>query len=146
MGLEHAPLCYANDFNWHFLADLFLVLFFNVTQLCNFLVLFDLFKGFVLFCSFLFFDYLFWFFVCYAVIWCVVFYCNFVCLFVCFVLLLDRLFNFMVVFLFSFFVVLCFGFVYFYFFVIELHVCYRMLEKENIRKRCIVWSMWIVGS
>ena len=200
MGLEYAPLCYANDFNWHFVADLFLVLFFNVTQLCNFLVLFDSFKCF-LFCSVLFCFVLWWFFVlccvlfCFfissSVLWwfvwffilCFILLCHFLCLvdlFKCFFLLLlfcsvlfydfflccvmfcffifklccvllcfivfslvliwfailfDRLLNFILVF-----------YLGFIFFCSVFRLCYGMLEKENIRKRCILRSMWIVGS
>ena len=175
MGLEYAPLCYANDFNWHFLADLFLVLFFNVTQLCNFLILFDWFKHFcflffgccvvcsVLFCFMMIcFVFILWFVGFWScltrlsVFWFCLLFCFFIfilccvllsfivicCLLFCFARLFYKLFNFIVVFLllFSCCFLLCFGFCLFIP-IIELYICYGMLEKENIRKRCLVMTV-----
>ena len=93
----------------------------------------------LLFFSVLFYD----FFLC-----CVMF-CFFIfklcCVLLCFIvfslvliwfaILFDRLLNFILVF-----------YLGFIFFCSVFRLCYGMLEKENIRKRCILRSMWIVGS
>ena len=97
----------------------------------------------VLFCSVLFYDF-------FCAVLCYVLFCFFIfklcCVLLCFIvfslvliwfaILFDRLLNFILVF-----------YLGFYFFCSVFRLCYGMLEKENIRKRFIVWyyvNCWFI--